>query len=84
MLSFSIDKKSSVCYEPFIAEPKTVVSFTVVSEYEYPAEQCNDAQKVVREQDLKHQILWTANIRRKPVHHVGRPKVCLYVSSNST
>ena len=27
----------------------TVVSFTVVSEYEYPAEQCNDAQKGVRE-----------------------------------
>ena len=38
---FSIDKKSSVCYEPFIAEPRTVVSFTVVSEYEYPAEQCS-------------------------------------------
>ena len=43
---------------------KTVVSFTVASEYEYPAEQCDDAQKVVRESDLCIQILWTANIRR--------------------
>ena len=53
MLSFSIDKKSFACYEPFIAEPRTVVSFTVVSEYEYPAEQCCYAQKVVREQELE-------------------------------
>lgn len=28
---------------------KTVVSLDIITEYEYPAEQCNDAQKVVRE-----------------------------------
>lgn len=80
MPSFSIDKKFSVCYEPFIAEPRTVVSGTVVSEYEYPAEQCNDARKLVREIYLEAPDI--VNREYSALYlctHAGRLKVCLEV-----